>query len=71
MWRGLAPLPRLPEQLVQARRHRWGYPDVPDLNAVREAMVRIASIDNLAKRVADETIPAWRGTAEGLPACKG
>ncbi|MBL3671290.1 transposase, partial [Streptomyces sp. M2CJ-2] len=31
------------------------------LAAGPEAMIRLASIDNLAKRLTDETTPAWRG----------
>ncbi|MFI6730269.1 IS5/IS1182 family transposase, partial [Streptomyces atratus] len=27
-----------------------------------EAMIHLASIDNLAKRITDETTPTWRGT---------
>jgi hypothetical protein len=31
------------------------------LNASSEAVIHIASIDNLAKRITDETTPTWRG----------
>ncbi|NGO47302.1 IS5/IS1182 family transposase, partial [Streptomyces sp. YC419] len=27
-----------------------------------EAMIHIASVDNLARRITDETTPTWRGT---------
>lgn len=30
--------------------------------ASSEAMIHIASIDNLTKRITDETTPTWRGT---------
>ncbi|MDX3636898.1 hypothetical protein PV728_43195, partial [Streptomyces europaeiscabiei] len=30
--------------------------------ASSEAMIHIASIDNLARRITDETTPTWRGT---------
>lgn len=32
------------------------------LAASSEAMIHIASIGNLTKRVTDETTPTWRGT---------
>ena len=32
------------------------------LPASSEAMIHVASIDNLAKRITDETTPTWRGT---------
>ncbi|MEY9963342.1 transposase [Streptacidiphilus sp. MAP12-16] len=36
--------------------------DYETLPASSEAMIHIASIDNLAKRITDETTPTWRGT---------
>lgn len=36
--------------------------DHETLPASSEAMIHIASIDNLTKRIADETTPTWRGT---------
>lgn len=36
--------------------------DYETLPASSEAMIHIASIDNLTKRITDETTPAWRGT---------
>ncbi|MBV6703565.1 transposase, partial [Kitasatospora aureofaciens] len=36
--------------------------DYETLPASSEAMIHIASIDNLAKRITDETTPSWRGT---------
>ncbi|MGW0825061.1 IS5/IS1182 family transposase, partial [Streptomyces sp. NPDC002845] len=32
------------------------------LAASSEAMIQVASIDNLAKRITDESTPTWRGT---------
>jgi hypothetical protein len=29
---------------------------------ISEAMIHVASIDNLTKRIKDETTPTWRGT---------
>ncbi len=29
-------------------------------------MIHLASIDNLAKRITDETTPTWRGTYYGI-----
>ncbi|WP_380284050.1 IS5 family transposase [Kitasatospora purpeofusca] len=45
--------------LMQRRRLTRDYETLP---ASSEAMIYIASIDNLAKRIADETTPTWRGT---------
>ncbi|MDH6130290.1 IS5 family transposase, partial [Kitasatospora sp. GP82] len=36
--------------------------DYETLPASSEAMIHIASIDNLAKRITDESTPTWRGT---------
>ncbi|MGW3745463.1 transposase, partial [Streptomyces sp. NPDC005146] len=36
--------------------------DYETLPASSEAMIHIASIDNLTKRITDETTPTWRGT---------
>jgi transposase len=36
--------------------------DCETLTASSEAMIHLASIDNLAKRITDETTPTWRGT---------
>ncbi|MGV4988889.1 IS5/IS1182 family transposase, partial [Streptomyces sp. NRAIS4] len=30
--------------------------------ASSEAMIHVASIDNLTRRITDETTPTWRGT---------
>jgi hypothetical protein len=35
--------------------------DYETLTASSEAVIHIASIDNLAKRITDETMPTWRG----------
>jgi transposase len=42
--------------------HRRLSRDYETLPASSEAMIHIASIDNLAKRITDETTPTWRGT---------
>lgn len=42
--------------------HRRLARDREPLPASSEAMIHIASIDNIAKRMTDETTPAWRGT---------
>jgi hypothetical protein len=42
--------------------HRRLARDYEALSTSSEAMIRIASIDNLAKRITDETAPTWRGT---------
>lgn len=42
--------------------HRRLSRDDETLPASSEAVIHIASIDNLTKRVTDETTPAWRGT---------
>lgn len=36
--------------------------DDETLPASSEAMIHIVSIDNVAKRITDETTPTWRGT---------
>jgi hypothetical protein len=36
--------------------------DYETLPASSEAVIHIASIDNLTKRITDETTPTWRGT---------
>ncbi len=36
--------------------------DYETLPASSEAMIHIASIDNLTKRITDEATPTWRGT---------
>ncbi|MER6113586.1 transposase, partial [Streptomyces hirsutus] len=36
--------------------------DYETLAASSEAMIHVASIDNLAKRITDEATPTWRGT---------
>lgn len=41
--------------------HRRLARDFETLTASSEAMIHIASIDNLAKRITDETAPTWRG----------
>ncbi|WP_369879860.1 hypothetical protein [Kitasatospora sp. CB02891] len=40
--------------------------DCETLPADPEAVIHIASIDNLAKRTTDETAPTWRGTYQGI-----
>jgi len=42
--------------------HRRLARDYETLTTSSEAMIHIASIDNLAKRITDETTPTWRGT---------
>jgi transposase len=42
--------------------HRRLARDYETLPASSEAMIHVASIDNLAKRITDETTPTWRGT---------
>ena len=42
--------------------HRRLARDYETLTASSEAMIHVASIDNLAKRITDETTPTWRGT---------
>lgn len=44
--------------LMQHRRLTRDYEALPDTSA---SMIRIAMIDNLAKRITDETTPTWRG----------
>lgn len=36
--------------------------DYETLAAGSEAVIHIASLDNLARRMTDETTPTWRGT---------
>lgn len=45
--------------IMQRRRLVRDYETLP---ASSEAMIHIASIDNLAKRITDESTPTWRGT---------
>lgn len=42
--------------------HRRLARDYETLTASSEAMIHVASIGNLAKRITDETTPTWRGT---------
>ncbi|WP_406448911.1 IS5 family transposase [Streptomyces sp. NBC_01622] len=42
--------------------HRRLARDYETLTASSEVMIHIASIDNLAKRITDETTPTWQGT---------
>jgi transposase len=42
--------------------HRRLARDYETLDSSSEDMIHIASIDNLARRIADETIQTWRGT---------
>ncbi|MEU0634486.1 IS5 family transposase [Streptomyces sp. NPDC005989] len=42
--------------------HRRLARDYETLTTSSEAMIYVASIDNLAKRITDETTPTWRGT---------
>lgn len=45
--------------------HRRLARDYETLTAGSEAMIHIASIDNLAKCITDEGTPTWRGTYQG------
>ncbi|MFJ3219073.1 IS5/IS1182 family transposase, partial [Kitasatospora sp. NPDC086801] len=45
--------------IMQRRRLARDYETLPTSS---EAMIHIASIDNLTKRITDETTPSWRGT---------
>ncbi len=42
--------------------HRRLTRDYETLTTSSEAMIHIASIDNLTRRITDETTPTWRGT---------
>jgi hypothetical protein len=42
--------------------HRRLARDYETLPASSEAMIHVASIDDLTKRITDETTPTWRGT---------
>jgi hypothetical protein len=42
--------------------HRRLASDYETLTASSEAMIHITSVDNLARRITDETTPTWRGT---------
>jgi hypothetical protein len=42
--------------------HRRLARDYETLAASSEAVIHVASIDNLDKRITDETAPTWRGT---------
>ncbi|MFF7177973.1 transposase, partial [Streptomyces sp. NPDC008121] len=42
--------------------HRRLTRDYETLTTSSEAMIHIASIDNLTKRITGETTPTWRGT---------
>ncbi|WPW33309.1 transposase [Streptomyces atratus] len=42
--------------------HRRLARDYETLTTSSEAVIHVASIDNLAKRITDETTPTWRGT---------
>jgi hypothetical protein len=42
--------------------HRRLARDYQTLDSSSEAMIHIASIDNLTRRITDETTPTWRGT---------
>ncbi|MGY3064656.1 hypothetical protein ACVWZD_008978 [Streptomyces sp. TE3672] len=48
--------------LVWIMMHRRLARDYETLTASSEAMIHIASIDNLTKHIIDETTPTWRGT---------
>ncbi len=41
--------------------HRRLARDYATLPAGSETMIHVASVDNLTKRITDETTPAWRG----------
>ncbi|MFH9354838.1 IS5 family transposase [Kitasatospora sp. NPDC017646] len=49
--------------IMQRRRLARDYETLP---ASSEAVIHIASIDNLTKRITDETTPTWRGTYENI-----
>jgi transposase len=42
--------------------HRRLARDYETLDSSSEAMIHIASVDNLTRRITDETTPTWRGT---------
>jgi hypothetical protein len=42
--------------------HRRLTRDYETLSTSSQAMIHIAVIDNLTKRITDETAPTWRGT---------
>jgi hypothetical protein len=42
--------------------HRRLARDCETLPISSEAMIHVTSIDNLTKRITDETTPTWRGT---------
>ena len=42
--------------------HRRLARDYETLDSSSEAMIQIASIDNLTRRITGETTPTWRGT---------
>ncbi len=46
--------------------HRRPARDHETLTTSPEAAIHIASIDNLAKRITDETTPTWRGIYRGM-----
>lgn len=46
--------------------HRRLARDYETLTASSEAMIHVASIDNLAKRITDATTPTWRGTYQEI-----
>lgn len=46
--------------------HRRLARDYETLTASSEAVIHITSIDNLTKRITDETTPTWRGTYQHL-----
>lgn len=46
--------------------HRRLARDYETLPASSEAMIHVASIDNLTKRITDETTPTWRGTYQEI-----
>ncbi|WP_405883130.1 MULTISPECIES: IS3 family transposase [unclassified Streptomyces] len=48
--------------LVGLRLRKKHRTTIPDPAASSEAVIHIASIDNLTKRITDETTPTWRGT---------
>ncbi|GGS27136.1 hypothetical protein GCM10010269_77180 [Streptomyces humidus] len=45
--------------ILMHRRLAYDYETLP---VSSEAMIHVASIDNLAKRITDETTLTWRGT---------
>jgi hypothetical protein len=58
----------VPRRVLMHRRLARDYETLP---ASSEAMIHIASIDNLAEHTTDETTPTWKGTYEDLKSTAG